>query len=246
MEHDPLDLRSSRTASRSLVPRRATALALSFLVSIGLGTLTQNACALENHEITPGKASLISQIIFDSPIIPARPGALDGGNPIEGLGRPDDPNPSREADYRPHHDQNAPDESDGGDAKTEDSLGRNEAGETKSEFSESRNEAAEAKSESAEARGEAAEAKNESSEAKNESGEAKNESGEANSEIDEARTESAESKHEFAEGQGESKDAYNEGAEARSDTAAERESESAAPSTASHSIRKKLVLSCLF
>lgn len=32
-------------------------------------------------------------------ILPPRPDAIDGGNPFEGLGRPDDPNPSRVGDY---------------------------------------------------------------------------------------------------------------------------------------------------
>ena len=32
-------------------------------------------------------------------ILPARPEAVNGGNPFEGLGRPDDPNPSRVGDF---------------------------------------------------------------------------------------------------------------------------------------------------
>jgi tetratricopeptide (TPR) repeat protein len=32
-------------------------------------------------------------------ILPPRPDAIDGGNPLEGLGRPDDPNPSRVGDF---------------------------------------------------------------------------------------------------------------------------------------------------
>lgn len=230
MEHDPLSLRTEKNrqtacsllsrslfASNSLFGERCTtAILLSFLVSIGLGTF-QNACAKENL-IGLGKVSLISQIHFDSPIIPARPGAIDGGNPIEGLGRPDDPNPSRQSDYSSHSDQNASDSTDGGDAQTEENQGRNEAGGALSESSESSNEGAEAKNEGAEARTESTESKNGS---------------------DEARSESADSKHEFAEGQGESKDAYNEAAEARSDTTSERESESTEPSHSSHSIRKK-------
>jgi tetratricopeptide (TPR) repeat protein len=32
-------------------------------------------------------------------ILPPRPDAIDGGNPFEGLGRPDDPNPSRVGDF---------------------------------------------------------------------------------------------------------------------------------------------------
>lgn len=32
-------------------------------------------------------------------ILPARPDAINGGNPFEGLGRPDDPNPSRVGDF---------------------------------------------------------------------------------------------------------------------------------------------------
>lgn len=41
----------------------------------------------------PGTAVLAQSII------PARPEAIGGGNPLEGLGRPDDPNPSRREEF---------------------------------------------------------------------------------------------------------------------------------------------------
>lgn len=37
--------------------------------------------------------------VFAQNIIPARPEAIGGGNPFEGLGRPDDPNPSRRDEF---------------------------------------------------------------------------------------------------------------------------------------------------
>jgi len=156
-------------------------------------------------------------------IIPARPEAIGGGNPIEGLGRPDDPNPSREADYSSRFDPYASESSESPE-ESEDGLGRNENPQAKSDSVETRNEFADTRYESEEGRSEPAEAKRESAEAKRESSEAKGQSSEARNEYNEARRESAESKRESAEGRREANDAFNEGAESRSDSAAELES----------------------
>ena len=44
-------------------------------------------------------AALLPLKISAQSILPPRPEAVDGGNPFEGLGRPDDPNPSRAGDF---------------------------------------------------------------------------------------------------------------------------------------------------
>ncbi len=46
-----------------------------------------------------GEYSQISPAAMAQSILPPRPEAIGGGNPLEGLGRTDDPNPSRAADF---------------------------------------------------------------------------------------------------------------------------------------------------
>ncbi len=47
-----------------------------------------------------GAYSQLSQAARAQSILPPRPEAIGGGNPFEGLGRPDDPNPSRVSDFQ--------------------------------------------------------------------------------------------------------------------------------------------------
>ncbi len=54
--------------------------------------LRLSACLLSYSLATACQANAQS-------ILPPRPDAIDGGNPFEGLGRPDDPNPSRVGDF---------------------------------------------------------------------------------------------------------------------------------------------------